>query len=172
LNNFISTLVRDVPLTAQEQTAAFYRRVLTTVVQAGHGTLAAVVSGKKSVLPTQFSGDAIPLAPPISVPEKILELLATEDCQANTQLLAYNAVITGMLLSDGITVFGSDGTARAYNVFVKHPPLKSAEATAGGARHRTFRVLSGLVTKGTLVAALMQSQDGRVEFAGSDHGEE
>ncbi len=170
LNRFISLLVQDVAADVQEPTATFYRNVVTVVAHAGHGTLAAVVSGKRRALPRQFT-DAIRLEPIIYVAQKVSEVLLTGDCQSNTQLLAYNALITGMLLSDGITVFGSDGTVRAYNVFVTHPHRRSGEAIAGGARHRTFAVLSSLVKNGKLMGALIQSQDGRTDFSGSDQYE-
>ena len=48
-----------------------------------------------------------------------------------------------MLLSDGITLFGSDCTYRAYNVFIKHP--QGSQNVAGGARTRTFKVMSCLI---------------------------
>ena len=165
INKFVTAITRDVASDHQEQTAAFYRRIMSVVTHAGHGTLASVVGRRKRVLPPQFQ-DAIVIDPPLAVPLSVSDLLKVENCPSNTQLLAYNALITGMLLSDGITVFGSDGTVRAYNVFVRHPRQKSAEATAGGARHRTYSVLSFMVEEGILEGAFMQSQDGRVETCG------
>jgi hypothetical protein len=165
INKFVSALTRDVSAEHQEQTAAFYRRIMSIVAHAGHGTLASIVGRRTRALPRQFK-DAITIDPPLPVPLRVSDLLKVENCSSNTQLLAYNALITGMLLSDGITVFGSDGTVRAYNVFVTHPRQKSAEATAGGARRRTYSVLSAMVQKGNLEGAFMQSQDGHVEMCG------
>jgi hypothetical protein len=163
IDRFVGTIVDEMPAAIQEQALMFYRGIVTDVLHSGHGALAAVIGKKRKALPKQFS-DAIILTPPISVCDKISDLLAKAESQRNMQLQACSSLITGMLLSDGITVFGSDGTVRAYNVFVKHPKTKSAEASAGGARHRTFQVLSNMVGK-ELRSAYMQSQDGRVDFS-------
>ena len=162
LGDFVDCIVRDVSLDVQEQTASFFLAVFSGVLRAGHGTLAAVMPGRKRALPTAFR-DGITISPRISVPAKIKDMLAKLDCNSNAKLQASSALITGMLLSDGITLFGSDGTVWAYNIFVKHP--RGSEGVVGGARTRTFKVMRGLV--GTdLVGALIQSQDGRVDFYG------
>jgi len=162
LVEFTDCLTEDVPAEVQEQVATFYQTVFLGVLRAGHGTLAAVVPGKKRAMPKEFR-DGVILSPAISVVRKIQEVLTKSDCGSNAKLQASAALITGMLLSDGITVFGSDGTVRAYNVFVKHP--KTSPSAVGGARTRTFNVMCGLIDD-VLVGALIQSQDGRVEFKG------
>jgi hypothetical protein len=162
LNDFVACIIRDVPEEIQEQVASFYRSVLAGVLRAGHGTLAAVIPGESRIVPKKFS-DGIILSPQISIPDKIMEVLAKSDCVSNAKLQASTALITGMLLSDGITVFGSNGTVRAYNVFVKHP--MTSEGVVGGARTRTFKMMRDLVGS-DLVGAFSQSQDGRVDFYG------
>ena len=164
LNEWITSLVADVAADIQEQTASFYKNVFSGVLRAGHGTLAAVMHGENEKVPQSFRGDGIILAPPISVASKIEEVRSTRDCNSNAKLQACAALITGMLLSDGITLFGSDGTVRAYNVFIRHP--KGVGNVTGGARMRTFKVMSGLVGR-DLLGAFIQSQDGRVDFHGS-----
>jgi len=159
LRDFIDCLVRDVPGEVQEQVASFYEKVLSGVLRASHGTLAAVVPRRRRKLTKAF-GDGASLSPLISVAAKIGKVVSRPDCNSNSKLEACAALITGMLLSDGITVFGSDGTVRAFNVFVKHP--RDSGSAFGGARTRTFKVLCGLVGR-DLVGALMQSQDGRVD---------
>jgi hypothetical protein len=66
-----------------------------------------------------------------------------------------------MLRSDGITVLRTDGTVAGYNAFVRLPPAprEAARAVLGGARRRTFEVLSGEIGRG-IVAAFFRSQDG------------
>ena len=46
LNSFVGCIIRDVPDEIQEQVGAFYRTVFAGVLRAGHGTLAAVISGQ------------------------------------------------------------------------------------------------------------------------------
>jgi hypothetical protein len=162
LQELVNSLAADVPDEIQEQVSSFYTTVFSGVSRAGHGALAGVMSGRKRALPPKFR-DGIVLSPPLSIASKIQNVLAKSDCGSNTQLQACAALITGMLLSDGITLFGSDGTVRAYNVFIKHP--KGPANVAGGARMRTFEVMCDLVGS-DLVGAFIQSQDGRVEFQG------
>jgi hypothetical protein len=162
LNDFIACIVRDVPGEIQEQVGSFYMNVLSGVLRAGHGTLAAVMPTRRRTVPKSFR-DGITISPRISVPDKIRQMLAKSDFNSNAKLQACSALITGMLLSDGITLFGSDGTVWAYNIFLKHP--KGSESVAGGARTRTFKVMCELVGK-DLVGALIQSQDGRIDFYG------
>jgi len=156
-------LTSDVPSDIQEQVGSFYRSVFSGVNRAGHGTLAAVISARRRTVPERFR-DGIILAPRVSVAERVQSVLAKNDCSSNTQLQACAALITGMLLSDGVTIFGSDGTVRAYNVFIKHP--KGRANVSGGARMRTFDAMADLLGE-ELVGAFIQSQDGQVQFRGN-----
>lgn len=164
IHQLVDCLTTSVPSDVHEQAGTFFRAVMTNVFRSGHGTLAAVIPSRRRTLPTQFS-DSIPLAPPISVCDKLRALVDSRDSQTNMEVQAFGSLLSGMLQSDGITVFGSDGSVRAYNAFVRHPRDKSGSVTTGGARHRTFQVLSDMVGKG-LSGAFMQSQDGRADFSG------
>jgi hypothetical protein len=162
VHDFVECIVSNVPEELREQIAGFYMSVFSGVLRAGHGTLAAVLAAKRLTVPKAFR-DGVIFSPPIDIAEKIREMLKKRDTTSNAKLQASSALITGMLLSDGITIFGSDGKVRAYNVFVKHPK-KRADAL-GGARTRTFNVMRDLVGK-DLVGALIRSQDGRVDSHG------
>jgi hypothetical protein len=164
LNNFVDAMIRDIPEDVREQAATFYSNVLSGVLRASHGTLAGVIPGAKRAVCQKFK-DGIALSPAVSVSARIRDVLTAPNCSSNSKLQACSALITGMLLTDGITLFGSDGTVRAYNVFIKHP--RGTDTAVGGARTRTFNIMRGLL--GThLVAALMLSQDGRVEYDGEN----
>src|SRR5260370_7317479 len=154
LNQLTDCLTLDVPADVQEQVGTFYRAVFSGVCRAGHGTLAAIISGAKRTIPKTFQ-DGIPLSPSISVTSKVQDVLAKSDCASNTQLQACAALVTGMLLSDGITLFATDGTVRAYNAFINHP--RKIANPGGGPRMRTFIVMSEVVGR-CLVGAFIQSQ--------------
>lgn len=162
LNRFVDCIVRDVSDEMREQVSSFFTNVFSGVLRAGHGTLAAVMPKSKRTVPKAFQ-DGTPLSPRISIPARVKEMLIKSDCTSNARLQASSALITGMLLSDGITLFRSDGTVWAYNIFIKHP--RGLDSVVGGARTRTFRVMRNLVGA-DLVAAFIQSQDGRVDFYG------
>ncbi|HEX4133732.1 MAG TPA: hypothetical protein VHY84_03845 [Bryobacteraceae bacterium] len=157
----VSSIVADVANEVKEQTAAFYDSILSRVVKAGHGTLAVVVKHTKRSQLKIFS-DCITLDPPVSATLPIMELLKSNSCYANTLLQSKSALISGMLLSDGITAFASDGSVRAYKIFIKHTKSKT-NPNSGGARRRTFDILQSRVGR-DLTCAFMQSQDGATDY--------
>src|SRR5690606_38628910 len=117
---FIKMIVKDVDATIQEQTSNFYKKVFNEILKVGHGTLACTINGNKKILPKRLE-DGIVLKERINIPGIIKELLEKDDLQANAKLNGYFTIITGMMESDGITVFTDTGEVAAYNVFVKHP---------------------------------------------------
>ncbi|MBK8847508.1 MAG: hypothetical protein IPO27_13585 [Bacteroidetes bacterium] len=78
------------------------------MLQKGHGTLACVISHKKKELPKKLQ-DGIALEQRINIPKVIAELLDKNDLQANSQLEGQFSLITGMMQSDGITIFTDNG---------------------------------------------------------------
>lgn len=149
----------------KEQTLNFYFSVFSDVLKIGHGTLAAVISNRREALPPSM-GDGVILRPPVDVPKRIQDALSTRDAASHTRLQAYASLIRGMMYTDGITVFACDGCVRAFNVFVQHQEGRRSSGTpAGGARSRTYDTLCAMIGRG-LIAAYMQSHDGRVEFRG------
>jgi hypothetical protein len=170
LDSLATSIVVRVDDRIREQAYAFYVTLLSEVLRIGHGTLAVVQSAKRRVLPASLR-DGIILDKPIKVSTLVSDLLAHGDCAANTSLQCAGSLVSGMLQSDGITVFGSDGSVRAYNVFIKHP-RSSAKGTqvTGGARRRTFDALSSMIGK-ELDCVFMQSQDGAVDYRRQTHGQ-
>lgn len=161
--SFSESIVRTVNSDFREQSLNFYRRVLAGVLRAGHGCLAVTLASGR--FPARLK-DGVILSPPIDIVEKISLLLKESDCGSDTKLRAGAALIKGMLLSDGITVFGCNGSVRAYNVFIKtRVNSKGFVPTLGGARRRAFDVLSSMVGH-DLRGAFFLSQDGHAEFRG------
>ena len=130
-------------------------------MQKGHGTLACVINSTKKELPRKLH-DGIILKTKISIPETIKEVLDKDDLQANSILEGQFSLISGMMQSDGITVFKNNGEVAAYNVFVKHPTKLLKTSTSGGARSRTYLTLCDMIGNG-IESAYIQSQDGKIE---------
>ena len=158
--DFIKTIVKNVKDELRDPVTNFLKKVFLEVLQKGHGTLACVIDSKKKTLPIKLQ-DGIELRERINITEAIADLLDKKDLQANSVLEGYFSLITGMMESDGITVFTNNGEIAAYNVFVKHPPKLTS--TTGGARSRTFLTLCKMIKKG-IESAYIQSQDGKIEF--------
>ncbi|SFQ45312.1 hypothetical protein SAMN05444144_10517 [Flavobacterium akiainvivens] len=160
---FISSIIKDVKSEYKDPTVNFLRKVFLEVLQKGHGTLACVIHHKKKVIPKKLE-DGIVLGSRINIPDMIKELQDKNDLQANSKLEAHFALIIGMMQSDGITVFTTNGEVASYNVFVKHPEKLINSKTSGGARSRTYLTLCDMIGNG-VEAAYIQSQDGKIEYS-------
>ncbi|WP_298248396.1 hypothetical protein [uncultured Christiangramia sp.] len=163
---FIEYITADVPEDIKEPTKNFYKKIFNEILKIGHGTLACVINSRKTNVPKKLE-DGIQLQKRIDVPKMIKQLLKGNDLQSNSELNGFYSIIIGMLQSDGITVFTTNGEIASYNVFIKHPAKIAKTNTSGGARSRTFLALSNLIGKG-LEAAYIQSQDGKIEIKGNE----
>jgi len=166
---FINCIVSKVPDKLKEQTFNFFKKVFNEILKVGHGTLACVINSNKKSIPKRLE-DGIILETRINIPDIIEILLGDEGkeyLRANSELNGFFTIITGMMESDGITVFTDKGEVAAYNIFVKHPNSIAKTNTAGGARSRTFLTLCKLIGRG-IEAAYIQSQDGKIEIKSNE----
>lgn len=146
---FISKIVSSSPEDSREPIVNFLRRLFTHVYRYGHGTLACVID-KDAKIDTIFT-DGIFLSVPI-------ELCASYS--ESSFLECIFELISGMMQSDGVTVFTNDGMVKAYNVFLEvDEKSKGEKKPSGGARSRAYEALCK--TNG-VISAYMQSQDGRI----------
>lgn len=101
------------------QLRAFYYRLGVEILTGNHGALAAVLApGNAS---PAFLQDGNWLEHPVDLTPTIRRE-NTDSTSAGTQaLFAYSQLIRRMTMMDGITVFGSDGTVRAYGCFLREP---------------------------------------------------
>ena len=158
---FIESIVKEVDPEVRDQTVNFFKKVFLHSLQKGHGTLACVVKSKKK-MPKKLQ-DGIQLSIRLDIPKSIKELTDNNDLQANAYLEGQFSLITGMMQSDGITVFSDKGEILSYNLFVKHPPKLTNTKTSGGARSRTYLTLCDMIGK-EIEGAYIQSQDGKIEY--------
>lgn len=154
----------DVPENSRDQAAGYLTRVLTEFLRGSHGTLLAAAPCAKALDSKRFY-DGIILKEPISLIQTMLTAVKENTAADASLLRSQESLLRGMIGSDGVTILGTDGSIRAFRVFVHRSSTKPKSAktsTSGGARSRAFDVLSGYVGK-TLQAALFRSQDGRTE---------
>ncbi|MGO9572470.1 MAG: hypothetical protein ACLP5H_33555 [Desulfomonilaceae bacterium] len=141
---------------------AFVNRTLNDIVRQTHGTLVAVVS-KKRRMPPRIMRDGVILSPPFSITEKIRRYTNIKNDETMALLLSTESLIKGMLMTDGITLFRSDGSIIAYNIFIKGlGQLESLVYVMGGSRRRTFERMAAMVPN-ELKAAFIRSHDGQME---------
>jgi hypothetical protein len=138
-------------------------KILTRALRAGHGALVAVLPGLDPLLPSDlFSTDnlvALPAECCMDFGAAIHSCIDRITLDEAYGLDGAASLLTGMMMSDGVTVFSSHGRVLAYRAFLSP---RAAVAT-GGARRRAFMTLADLVGT-TLSAAFMRSQDGHMEI--------
>lgn len=164
IGHFARITCSDSAPDTREQVVGYVARVLGESLRSSHGALLAVVSAGEVHLPDLFV-DAVVLPEPILLAHTVAEAIHQPGTGARIQLRGYEALLRGMIGSDGITLLGSDGSIRAFRVFVRRLPSDPDPIpgkTTGGARSRAFEVLQGQIGK-ALRAALFRSHDGRTE---------
>lgn len=166
LHSFLDSLITDVPDDSKEQTNNFYDKLFTQALSEGHGMLALVIPCKEHTIPKKLK-DSTKLKSPICISQRINELLSNKDnVYSNDRVESYTSIIMGMLLSDGITIFNSQGDVLAFRSFVKHSAKDKTKEITGGARSRTFFKLKDMVANREILSAFMQSQDGAIFYEG------
>jgi hypothetical protein len=160
IDDLVSAICSSVAVEHKEQAIGFFRNTLFGILQESHGALVAIVDSS-SPTPALLTDDGVQLGPPVDVVGRIADYKLQGGTDAFAALQGAAVLIRGMMASDGITVFGNNGTVIAFNVFVKHE-VAVGRPPVGGARRRAFEVLKGAVGHG-LVAAYYRSQDGRSE---------
>lgn len=161
---FSQVACSDLPDDQQEQGAGYLTRVLTDILRSSHGALMAVAPHQKALPAKQFS-DGVVLAEPIPVVGAMLAASESGSANAAALLRSHESLLRGMIMTDGVTVLGTDGSIKAFRVFVQAARKSGGgNSPVGGARSRAFEVLRGYLGR-SLKAALFRSQDGRTEVA-------
>lgn len=153
---FISKIVERVDDEKKESMVNFLRRLFTHVYRYGHGTLACVID--KDTKAEELFKDGIILSTPIELAADYLEAIGA----GQSMLEGLFELVSGMMQSDGITVFTNDSQVKAYNVFLEVALTAEGKTkVSGGARSRAYNALRS--TEG-VIAAYMQSQDGKIQI--------
>jgi hypothetical protein len=137
---------------------AYLKRVLTDALQRSHGTLLGVVAVEHHADATL--GDAIRPNPRISLAELHSAPAKTVTADALADLIAAEALLRGMINSDGVVLFGDDGSIFAFHVFLKPNDAEASHLPgSGGGRRRTYELMR-LRLGATFKAVFFRSQDG------------
>jgi hypothetical protein len=162
---FAAAACSDVAEEVRKQAAGYLARILTDCLRGGHGSLLAAVSHKEQLDRNKLS-DGIVLAEPIPLVQTMLAAVRSTAAAEAALLRSQEALLRGMIASDGVTVLGTDGSIRAFRIFVQKTDNSpgTRQFSPGGARSRAFAVLRSYVGS-ALRAALFRSQDGRMEVA-------
>jgi len=138
---------------------SYLRRLLTDALQRCHGALLAVVPAQSATADTSLQ-DGIWPSPKISLAELRSAALKSGTTDALADLMAAEVLVRGMINSDGIVLFGEDGSIVAFRVFLKPKDTEAmALPSTGGGRRRTYELMK-LRLGTTFKAVFFRSQDG------------
>jgi hypothetical protein len=154
----------------------FFHSLLERSLNESHGTIL-VCQSSGPITKVKGMNDAVLLNPPLNLADAFMTYKTHGDANSILELQRSEALLIGMLQSDGIVVFNDQGAVTAYRVFFKETRTTSEKRTEaggarnktpaplGGARRRAFEGLKSLVGS-ELLGALFRSQDGVTEFKG------
>jgi len=138
---------------------AYFRRILSNVIQHCHGTLLAVIPPFDTTVPASILNAVRPI-PHVDFAGLHGEAIRLRDADSLADLKAAEVLLAGMTGSDGIVVFGSDGTLKAYRSFIRPEPNEAILLPLeGGARRRTFELMK-IRIPAQYTAAFYRSRDG------------
>ncbi|MDR3619333.1 MAG: hypothetical protein P4L85_08280 [Paludisphaera borealis] len=167
ISKFADTATSQLGDELQKAFKPYLERLLTDKLLHSHGTLLAVVDAKS----THDSHDSTLnegtwLSPHVDLAGRFSRANSERSDLTLADLQASEVLLEGMVNSDGVVVFGADGTLRAFRVFLKpSEDEKKGLPEKGGGRRRTYELMKKR-TGTTLKAALFRSQDGDTDCAG------
>ncbi|QEH31713.1 hypothetical protein OJF2_01780 [Aquisphaera giovannonii] len=147
----------------------YLKRLVTDKLLHSHGTLLAVVDTTSTLESHDATLDeGTWLAPVVDLAMRRFRAYTEKTDIALADLQAAEALLEGMVNSDGVVVFGADGTLRAFRVFLRpNENERSGLPEKGGGRRRTYELMKKRTTS-TLLAALYRSQDGDTDCSGEE----
>jgi hypothetical protein len=163
VTTFAAAACSEVGEEDRDQATGYLARTLNELLRGSHGALLAAVPYRKKLDKEKLS-DGVMLPEPIPLIQTMLGAIRGKTAAEASLLRSRESLLRGMVANDGVTVLATDGSIRAFRVFVRTTGILLPGGQPGGARSRAFAVLRGFVGKG-LRAALFRSQDGRMEVA-------
>lgn len=152
----------------RERFATYLARTLLDFLQHCHGTLLAAHVPPKNSEPPELLTDGVWLKDPLDLAGVYQVAVESSDAQSLAVLQAYESLLIGMIASDGVVVFGTNGTLLGYRVFLKPTEEeKKSLPDKGGGRRRTYALMEQRLGE-QLKAALFRSQDGDTECRKAD----
>ncbi|MCP9886459.1 hypothetical protein KBY96_00695 [Cyanobium sp. ATX 6A2] len=141
----------------------YLSRLLTDLLQHCHGTLLmvhAVPQGDQA--PEQLSS-GVWLKNSVDMYSAYVSALDAQDASSLARLAACEALLGGMIGSDGVVIFGDNGSVLGYRIFLKPTDdEKKSLPEEGGGRRRTYALMKSRIGE-QVKATFFRSQDGHTE---------
>jgi len=154
--------------TAEKYKASFKQylvRLLTDVLQHCHGTLLMAHVVPAGNQPPEALNSGVWLTTSLDLIGAYVSATESKDADSLAMLSAREALLGGMIASDGLVVFGNDGRVLGYRIFLKPTDEeKKSLPEEGGGRRRTYELMKSRIGE-HVKAAFFRSQDGQTECA-------
>lgn len=168
VTTFAEVASSDLAIEDQEKFRPYLSRLLNDTLLRCHGTLLAVHVAPASGRPPQSLNDGVWLHSPLDLATSHRTAVATNDASTLSTLQSIEHLLSGMISSDGVVVFGTHGTVLGFRIFLK-PTAKEKKSLPekGGGRRRTYALMKGRLGL-ELRAAFFRSQDGETDCDKAD----
>ncbi len=143
----------------------YLSRLLADLLQHCHGALLAAHVPTQDGRPTDALKDGLWLPDPIDFAVHHATAVKANDAQSLSTLQSLENLLEGMVRSDGVVVFATNGSVVGYRIFLKPNDEEKKELPdKGGGRRRTFALMQRRLGT-SLRAAFFKSHDGDTECA-------
>lgn len=141
----------------------YLSRLLTDLLQNCHGTLLMVHSVPEGNQAPEQLSSGVWLTTSVDLYNAYVSAMDAKDANSLAALTAAEALLGGMIGSDGVVVFGNNGSVLGYRIFLKPTDdEKKALPEEGGGRRRTYALMKSRLGE-HMKAAFFRSQDGHTE---------
>jgi hypothetical protein len=141
----------------------YLSRLLTDLLQHCHGTLLMVHSIPQGDQAPEQLSSGVWLKKSVDLFNAYVSALDAQDASSLARLSACEVLLGGMIGSDGVVVFGDNGSVLGYRIFLKPTDdEKKALPEEGGGRRRTYALMQSRLGE-QVKATFFRSQDGHTE---------
>lgn len=163
VKTFVSAATSALPDEQRTKAEPYLVRLLADTLQHCHGTLLGAHAAPGAAQAPEPLSDGVWLATPLDLAGAHRAAVEADNAQSLASLQALEALLAGMVASDGVVVFGTNGTVLGYRIFLRPTEQeKKGLPEKGGGRRRTYALMQQRL--GPLMkAALFRSQDGETE---------
>ena len=166
VSNFALAVVEALDEEQRKEFVPYLMRLLMDILQHCHGALLAAYMPPEDGTVPELLQDGVWLSQAINLVNAHHTAIVAKDAQSLAALQSYEALINGMIATDGVVIFGNNGTVLGYRVFLKpNDDEKKELPDKGGGRRRAYALMQRRLGA-NLKAALFRSQDGDTECEG------
>lgn len=163
VETFSSVVTAGIPEGQRGNFEQYLTRLLTEKLQHCHGTLLAAHQPPTGLLAPEPLNSGVWLTEPLCLYEAHRNARDSNDAPSLASLIATEALLEGMIASDGVVVFSTRGSVLGYRIFLKPTEAeRKSMPDEGGGRRRTYALMKSRLGP-DLRAAFFRSEDGQTD---------